>query len=237
MRILQLHSNFIEYDVVDKEIALAEEPEKKHDRVEEVVVLFTAVEEGDDVNVARNAMESTKCSLDNLKVNRVLIYPYAHLSNNLAKPVDALKVLNEMKNIAKELGLETFSTPFGWCKKFSISIKGHPLAEHLRIVTSDSAKEEVVCEALKAEEKLKSFWYVLQPDGELIPVDDFRFKGYKNLEKLAKYEIKKVRAVQQVPPHVQLMKRLEIADYAAWKEVEGTTSPEMAAKLKGLITK
>ena len=213
MRILQLHSNFIEYEVVDKEIAIAEEPEKKHDRVEEVAVLFTAVEKGDDINVARNAMESTKCSLDNLKVNRVLIYPYAHLSNNLAKPVDALKVLNEMKNIAKELGLETYSSPFGWCKKFSISIKGHPLAEQFRIVTSDLAEEEVVCEALKAEEKLKSFWYVLQPDGELIPVDDFSFKGYKNLEKLAKYEIKKVRAVQQVPPHVQLMKRLEIADY------------------------
>ncbi len=213
MRILQLHSNFIEYEAVEKEIALAEEPEKRKDRVEEVAVLFTAIEEGDDANVARKAMENTKASLDKLKVNRVLIYPYAHLSNNLAKPVDALKVLNEMKSIAKELGLETYSTPFGWCKKFSISIKGHPLAEHLRIVTSDSVEEEVVSEALKAEEKLRSFWYILQPDGELIPVDDYRFKGHKNLEKLAKYEIKKVRAVNQVPPHVQLMKRLEIADY------------------------
>ncbi len=213
MRILQLHSNFIEYEVVEKEIALAEEPEKRKDRLEEIAVLFTAIEEGDDANVARKAMENTKASLDKLKVNRVLIYPYAHLSSNLAKPVDALKVLNEMKEIAKELGLETYWTPFGWCKKFSISIKGHPLAEHLRIVTSESAEEEVVCEALKAEEKLKSFWYILQPDGELIPVDEFRFKEHKNLEKLAKYEIKKVRAVQQVPSHVPLMKRLEIADY------------------------
>ena len=151
MRILQLHSNFIDYEAVEKEIAIAEEPEKQHDRVEDVVVLFTAVEKGDDVNVARKAMISTKVSLDKLKVNRVLIYPYAHLSNNLAKPVGALKVLNEMKKIAKELGLETYWTPFGWCKKFSISIKGHPLAEHLRIVTSESAEEEVVCEALKAE--------------------------------------------------------------------------------------
>ncbi|MFC1486672.1 threonine--tRNA ligase [Thermoproteota archaeon] len=213
MRILQLHSNFIEYEAVEKEITNAEDLEKKHDRVEEVVVLFTAIEEGDDTNVARKAMKSTKVSLDELKVNRVLIYPYAHLSNNLAKPVVALKVLNEMKEIAKELGLETYSTPFGWCKKFSISIKGHPLAEHLRIITSESVEEEVVCEALKAEEKLKSLWYVLKTNGELVPVDEFRFKDHKTLKKLAKYEIKKVRAVQQVPPHVQLMKRLEIADY------------------------
>ena len=213
MRILQLHSNFIEYEVVEKEISLAEEPEKKRDRLEELAVLFTAVEEGDDLNVARKAMESTKASLDKLKVNRVLIYPYAHLSSNLAKPADALKVLNKMKEIAKELGLETYWTPFGWCKKFSISIKGHPLAEHLRIVTSESAEEEVVCEALKAEEKLKSFWHILQPDGKLVPVEEYNFKGHENLEKLAQYEIEKVRAVHQVPPHVPLMKRLEIADY------------------------
>ncbi len=213
MRILQLHSNFIEYEVVEKEISTAEEPEKRKDRLEEIAVLFTAVEEGDDENIARKAMEATKASLDRLKVNRILIYPYAHLSNKLAKPPVALKILKEMKEIAKEMKIKTYSTPFGWCKKFSISIKGHPLAEHLRIVTSDSAKKETICEALKAEEKLKSFWYILQPDGELCPVKEFRFKNCKCLEKLAKYEIKKVRAVHQVPPHVTLMKRLEIADY------------------------
>ena len=213
LRILQLHSNFIEVEVVEKEIALAEEPEKKKHRLEELAVLFTSVEEGDDLNVARKAMENTKASLDKLKVNRILIYPFAHLSNNLAKPADALKVLKEMEKIAKELGLETYRTPFGWCKKFSISIKGHPLAEHFRIITSDGVKEEAVSEALKAEEKLKSFWYILQTDGNLVPVEEFDFKVHKNLEKLAQYEIEKVRAVQQVPPHVKLMKRLEIADY------------------------
>jgi threonyl-tRNA synthetase len=213
LRILQLHSNFIDYAVVEKEIELAEEPEKKQDRLEELAVLFTAVEEGDNTAVAKKAMENTKASLDKLKVNRILIYPYAHLSNNLAKPADALKVIKEMEKVAKELGLKTYRTPFGWCKKFSISIKGHPLAEHLRIVTSESVEEEVVSEALKAEEKLQSFWYILQPDGKLVPVEEFDFKGHENLEKLAQYEIEKVRAVQQVPPHVKLMKRLEIADY------------------------
>ena len=218
MRILQLHSNYLEYEAVEKEIKIAEEPEKLQDRLEEVVVLFTAIEKGDDKNVAMKAIEATKKSLDQLKVNRVIIYPYAHLSSNLAKPADALKTLKEMKEIAKTMGLETHSTPFGWCKKFSISIKGHPLAEHLRIITSETTieeEEESVCEALKAEEKLRSYWYILKPDGELTPAKKFRFKGCKSLEKLCKYEIKKSRAVQQVPPHVPLMKRLEIADYEA----------------------
>jgi threonyl-tRNA synthetase len=213
LRILQLHSNFIEVEAVEKEIALAEEPKKKKQRFEELAVLFTAVEEGDNTNVARKAMENTKASLDQLKVKRILIYPYAHLSNTLAKPADALKLIRELEKIAKELGFETYRTPFGWNKRFSISIKGHPLAEQLRVVSGDEAEEEAVSEAIKAEEKLKSFWYILQTDGKLVPVEDYDFKGHERLEKLAKYEIEKVRAVQQASPHVKLMKRLEIADY------------------------
>jgi hypothetical protein len=43
MRILQLHSNFIVYKPVEKEISIAEEAEKKENRIEEVVVLFVAM--------------------------------------------------------------------------------------------------------------------------------------------------------------------------------------------------
>jgi threonyl-tRNA synthetase len=214
LRILQLHSNFIEYEVIEKEVAIAEEYEKEKHRLKELAVLFTCIEEGDNEAVARRAIEETKVSLDKLKVNRILIYPYAHLSNALAKPADALKVIKAMEKRAREMGIETYRTPFGWCKKFSISIKGHPLAEQLRVVSpGEIGEEEVVPEALKAEEKHKSFWFILQTDGKLVPVKEFDFAKHENLEKLAKYEMEKMRAVQQMPPHVKLMKRLEIADY------------------------
>ncbi|MGE5637567.1 MAG: threonine--tRNA ligase, partial [Chloroflexota bacterium] len=78
---------------------------------------------------------------------------------------------------------------------------------------TEAGKEEPVSKALKAEEKLKSSWHVLQPDGKLVPIESFSFKGNKNLEKFSNYEISKVRAVTVMPPHVPLMKRLEIADY------------------------
>ncbi len=214
VRILQLHSNFIEYEVVEKEGPIAEEYEKEKQRFEEIAVLFTCVEEGDGEDVARRAVEETKDSLSKLKVNKVLIYPYAHLSNTLAKPADALKIIKAMEERAKEIGIETYRTPFGWCKKFSISIKGHPLAEQLRVVLpGEVEEEEVVPEALKAEEKLKSFWFILHPNGKLVSVEEFDFAKHENLEKLAKYEIEKKREAQQMPPHVKLMKRLEIADY------------------------
>jgi threonyl-tRNA synthetase len=187
-----------------------------------VVLLLTAVEEGDDEALAEKAVNDVRAFLGKLKVNRILIYPYAHLSSNLAKPAEALKVLKAMEAYAKEKGIETHRAPFGWNKQFSVSVKGHPLAEQSRQYAplqegaeATPKKEEKESKALKAEEKLKSFWHVLQPDGKLVSVENFNFKGHKNLEKFSRYEISKVRAVTQMPPHVPLMKRLEIADYEA----------------------
>jgi len=216
MRILQLHSNFIEYKPVRKEIASAEAAEKKPTRLEEIVVLFTAVEEGDNETAAQKAIDDVQAFLRTLKTNRILIYPYAHLSSDLAKPAEALRIIKTLEANAKKKGIETSRAPFGWNKQFTISIKGHPLAEQSRAYMPGKGQKtavEQVSEAVKAEEKLESAWYILKPDGKMMPVEDYNFKGNENLEKFAKYEISKVRASQQMPPHVTLMKRLEIADY------------------------
>ena len=216
MRILQLHTNFIEYKPVQKEIAIAEETEKKEKRLEEIVVLFTAVESGDNEAVAEKAIDEVQAFLRKLKVNRILIYPYAHLSSSLAKPTEALKIVKAMEAQAKNSKIETYRAPFGWNKQFTISVKGHPLAEQSRTILPTETKketEEPISEAVKAEEKLESTWHILQPDGKMLAVKDFNFKGHENLEKFTKYEISKVRASQQMPPHVLLMKKLEIADY------------------------
>jgi len=114
-----LHSNFIEYKPIKKEVAAAEKTEKKAKRFEEIVVLFTSIEKEDNDSVAKRAIDEVKASLDKLKANRILIYPYAHLSSNLAKPHKALAVLKAMEKYAKDSGLETHRTPFGWCKQFS----------------------------------------------------------------------------------------------------------------------
>ena len=222
MRILQLHSNFIVFKPVKKEIALAEEAEKEENRFEEVVVLFTAIEKGDKEATAKKAIDDLQAFLKNLKVNRILIYPFAHLSSNLSKPSEALKLVKDMEAYAKQKGINTYRAPFGWTKQFTISIKGHPLAEQSRSYAAEVVKtdepqevkaEEAVSAALKAEDTLRSFWHILQPDGSLVPIEEFNFKLHTNLKKFSQYEIKKTRAVTQMPPHVPLMKRLEIADY------------------------
>jgi len=226
MRILQLHSNLIVFKPVEKEINNAEEAEKVETRVEEVVVLFTAIEESDNPAMAQKAIDDVRAFLGKLKVNRILIYPFAHLSSNLSQPSQALSIIKHMEAYAKSKSIEIYRAPFGWNKQFTISIKGHPLAEQARSyapapITAAEAKapcegkkeEEPVSAALKAEDTMKSYWHILQTDGSLVPIEEYKFKGKSNLQKFSQYEIKKTRAVTQMPPHVPLMKRLEIADY------------------------
>jgi threonyl-tRNA synthetase len=225
MRILQLHSNYINYTPVEKEIQIAEEAPKTENHLEEIVVLFTAIEQGDSTQTTHKAIDDIRAFLGKQKTNRILIYPFAHLSSNLSNPSEALKLIKDMETYAKEKGIETHRAPFGWNKQFTISIKGHPLAEQAKYyppTTEAPAKEgetkkeeEPVSAALKAEDKMQSFWHVIQTDGSLVPVEEFKFKGHTNLQKFSQYEIKKARAVTQMPPHVTLMKRLEIADYEA----------------------
>ncbi len=127
-----MHVDFIEYKPVKKEIADAEDLEPKQVREEELVVLFTAFEKGDDEELANKAVSETKAFLAKLGTKRVMIYPFAHLSQNLARPADALPVLLHMEKEAKAAGFETMRAPFGWTKALQIKVKGHPLAEMSR---------------------------------------------------------------------------------------------------------
>ena len=74
-------------------------------------------------------------------------------------------------------------------------------------------KAEVVSEAIKSEEKLKSQWFILTLEGDLVTLDEFDFKGHKNLQTFSGYEVEKDRSVAQEPPHVSLMRSLELVDY------------------------
>ncbi|MDH2902306.1 MAG: threonine--tRNA ligase [archaeon] len=132
MKILQFHVDFIEYKPIEKEVANAEDIDPKPVRENDLLVLFTAVERGDDDSEAKTAIIDAKKFADNLKVKRLMIYPFAHLSQNLSRPTDAFTILKKMEEEAKSLGLETFRAPFGWNKALEIKVKGHPLAEMSR---------------------------------------------------------------------------------------------------------
>jgi len=215
MRILQLHCDSIEYIPTKKEIKMAEDIENPElQRLEEVVVAFVAIEDGDDSSVAQNAISQIKNSMEKIGCKKLLLYPYAHLSSNLAKPSVAMTLLGEMENNAHDL--EVSHSPFGWTKSYTIQVKGHPLAESSKVITKDSTDskdEEITSDALKGESKIRSYWKIMSTDGTMTNIADFDFSNHKNLEILAKYESAKQRSVDEPPPHVALMKKMAIADY------------------------
>ncbi len=211
MKLLLIHADYMEYEV-KKRTKVAEDFEKKGERVEEVLVAFTSVEKGDDENTAKRAAEEIRDVAKKVGAERILLYPYAHLSSNLA---DAETAVNLLKLLEAELAdFEVHRAPFGWYKAFKISCKGHPLSELSREIGGEAEAE--ITKALRdEEEKVISYWYILTPDKQLVEIDKFDFTGYEKLRKFANYEIAKRRAVDATPPHVEYMKRLEIADYEA----------------------
>lgn len=222
MRMLFLHADFVEYEPISKEIQLAEEgiPIAKK-RMDDLIVVLTAVESEDDENTASDSSTEIRKYGDLVKCDQVLIYPYAHLSSNLASPKVALQILQSL-----EMGVRKFfpivaRAPFGWTKSFNIKVKGHPLAENARTITGQfklskspdkSGNDEST--ALKAEETVRSSWHILEVGGHLVPFAEYSFnKDQSNLKTLTDYEFSKKRIVDEIPPHVKLMKKLGIADY------------------------
>ncbi|MDW3604049.1 MAG: threonine--tRNA ligase [Nitrososphaeraceae archaeon] len=233
MRLLQLHAEFMEYEPVEEELNDAEKNILKLKiRLENLIVVFVSVEKGDNKITIEKAIEEIKSYSENLKVNRLLIYPYSHLSSYLAPPKYAFEILQELETKSRKIINEVNRAPFGWTKSFNIKVKGHPLAENFKVISDmqfpingkdatfrkEDLKQnlldiEPVSSALKSEEKQQSLWFILDTNGVLTPLEAFKIEKNSNLKRFLEYETSKRRVVDEQPPHVGLMKKMAIADY------------------------
>ncbi len=212
MKLLLIHSDFIEYEVKDKAIKNPEETKIKTDRLEEALTAFTAFEKVDEKSLGKAVLQTVseiEKIAEQLKVKNIMLYPYAHLSSDLASPKKAQEILVEIEYELKQKNFNVKRSPFGWYKSFKISCKGHPLSELSREIIPGGEESD----SLKKERKLSSYWYILTEDGKLHDVGKFNFKGHENLKIFSFHEKDKSKATKQEPPHVKLMQKLEIADY------------------------
>nr|WP_235619452.1 MULTISPECIES: threonine--tRNA ligase [Methanothrix] len=214
LQLLLIHSDFIEFEA-KKPTKFAEEvpEEARSGRLDEALCAFIAVEKFDeddpDAVVAQAAGEIEEVA-KRVKAERIMLYPYAHLSSALSSPETAVRVLRDLESTLKS-SFEVARAPFGWYKSFTIRCKGHPLSELSRSIRIGEG--EVVSQALKSEAKAVSHWRIMKKGGEMVPPEEFDFRGHERLEKFVRYEIEKSRAVDRIPPHVELMRRLELVDY------------------------
>jgi threonyl-tRNA synthetase len=130
MRVLLIHADRFEYEIKDPTRMaepLPEKSEKSHS-FKEVLVAFSTIEDSDeDVQaIAEIAADDFAEVFSKVNAERFVLYPYAHLSPNLAGPNLAVEVLKATEAAIAEKGIEVHRSPFGWYKAFDIKCKGHP---------------------------------------------------------------------------------------------------------------
>jgi len=213
MRLLLIHSDFIEYEA-KKKTKFAEEPCNPADRLDDAVVAFCAVEspDADGIDdVIDQAVTAIREMASKVECDRIMVYPYAHLSSDLAAPDVAIATLKAIEDSLEKSGYTVKRAPFGWYKSFNLSCKGHPLSELSRSITPSD-------DAVKPEKKhIEHKFFVLTPEGTVHDVqeylDDSPFAA------LIKKEIGIAVPVGGDPVHVALMRSKEFVDYEPVSDV------------------
>src|SRR2546425_4889994 len=111
-----------------------------------------------------------------------MIYPYAHLSGNLASRDPAIRVLKTLEGNLAAKGYGVSRGPFGWYKSFTISAKGHPLSELSRTVTAHSQKQPTTLQT-------KTEYVIMDEKGTLHSPENFQYSpGMEEFKSLVEKE-------------------------------------------------
>lgn len=159
MKTLNLHVDYIKFKPLKKalkSIGDLSEKDMKEQQVKEALVVMTAVEKSDkDVKKAvEKYIESIKDIAKQLKTEKIVLYPYAHLSKDLGPPEIAQKILANAEEELKKSKFKVSRAPFGYYKEFELKVKGHPLSElsrEIKIEGKEDAEEEYAPEQLLKE--------------------------------------------------------------------------------------
>ncbi len=191
--------------------------EMMNGRMEEALVVFTAVEQGDgpdDVMIAKDEIIRTAGTV---KAERIMLYPYAHLSSRLAKPDTAIELMKALEAELKEsFDGDVGRAPFGWYKAFRISCKGHPLSELSREI---KAKKEA--EKPEGEES----FLILDYDGTEIEVEKAEL-GDDAFSVMVEKEALRKEAGRSEPKYARLCHKFGIE----WEEMSDSGHMHFAPK-------
>ena len=173
MRLLLVHADRFEYEAREKAVKEPEPLDESHKRgaLENGLVVFSTVEKNDEQEpeqIATNAASSIEEVLGWLKTKKVMVYPYAHLSTNLASREPAISILKALEEKLTQKGYEVSRSPFGWYKSFTITAKGHPLSELSRTITVDTKSRQ-------ASPAVKTEYVIMDQEGKLHSPEDFVF--------------------------------------------------------------
>jgi len=210
MRLLLVHADKFEYEAREKAVKVPEplDDSRKKGTLEDGLVVFCTVEKGDEQApelVITNAANSIEEVLGWLKVKKVMIYPYAHLSTSLASRDPAINILKGLEEELSTKGYEVKRSPFGWYKSFTMTAKGHPLSELSRTISIDEQSES------KTGAPMKTEYMVMDMDGSLHSPEDFVYrKGMDEFQSLVEKEALKKGLTGGQPKFLDYARRFAI---------------------------
>jgi threonyl-tRNA synthetase len=221
LRILLIHCEKFEYNAREKAVEKAEDLDESNraGRFENVLVVFTSVEKEDvkdPEGVAEQAGQEILNVFKTVKAERVLLYPYAHLSSELADAVSAISILKRVHEKLSEKGVETHRAAFGWYKSFTLVNKGHALAELSRSIKPGTVEKHV-----EKKEKFHRF-IVMDEDGVEYEVTRENWRSCEAflksrrgmmLKQFVENELEEKAGRGEEPSHIVNMRKLELVDY------------------------
>jgi threonyl-tRNA synthetase len=219
MRLLFVHSDHLEFETTTEagEGIAETEGVPMEGRMEDCVTAFVSVESEDEADldaVVESAAEELRDVAGQLNTRRIVLYPYAHLSEDLASPDSAKTVLRNLQTDL-EGDFEVLRAPFGWYKAFEVSCKGHPLSELSRHVSPERG-EGGGAGADPDAESAPSEWRLAFPEGEtrdaVAAKEDDRMS--EDMRAFVADEVEgKTASKGEQPPHVELMREKELVGY------------------------
>ncbi|MGC8568780.1 MAG: threonine--tRNA ligase [Nitrososphaeria archaeon] len=221
MKILLLDAESFEFTALEPESSSHDEYERgKGESFKDVLVGFVAIEKGDSESVFEDVLSDLKDYVSNLGGRTIILYPYAHLSEELMPPSQAIKIYNGLYDYLRNGGLKVSKAPFGWNKSYSIRIKGHPLAESLRTYRAKKGRTP----GYTPKEKFYRF-FVIDEEGNEYEIFKDKIDEYEVLKRnpaLKTFVVNELigkREHKEEPAHVKYMRKLELVDYCPESDI------------------
>ncbi|MFW5949922.1 MAG: threonine--tRNA ligase [archaeon] len=226
MRLLFIHSDHLEFETTEKAGPddLAEtEGVPMEGRMEDCVTVFITVESDDEDDiegVIENALTELEDVADQLNTTAVVLYPYAHLSEDLAGPDSAKEIMRRLEREMETAGYDILRAPFGWYKSFSVSCKGHPLSELSRHVAGHRDDSGGEADTAGEPDREPSEWKVMTPDGALMDAVAAKDSVGDDLVAFIEDEVEGIVSNEgEEPPHVDLMQEKGFVGYDELSDV------------------
>jgi len=217
--------------IEDAIIQITNFPEKIREKNENIRNYNKKVQNGELKGKERKIIELNK-DRSMYNVDKILVYPWAHLSKFLSNEANAMEVCPKIAKFLEEKGIEAKISPFGWYKSFKINCIGHEVAEMYRDIKL----------GIKPEEQVKnSVFKIITTEGKeidikfdeehnILPPKEVKDEDFNLFLKSELGSRKIDKAVE--PAHIKVMKEFELVDFD-----ENSDKGNLRWYTKGLVMK